>query len=226
MRIGLFGGTFNPVHLGHLRAALEVEETFHLDRVVLIPALIPPHKSGSYQHGNDIAAAEDRIHMLRLAVEGHLAFDVSDIEFARTGPSYTVDTVHYFCSRMPSDARLFFVLGEDAFFELDTWKSYHELLLSISLIVMARPGSGTGDFADRRNQVGKYLKSAVSSGYSHSTVHDRFVHSSLQPIYFVSFPALDISATRIRKLARQGRSIQYLVPDKVERHIKKKGLYL
>ncbi len=139
MKIGLFGGTFNPVHFGHLRAALEVREGFGLKQVVLIPAAVPPHK----ERGG-VAAAADRGAMLTLAVEGCSALAVSDVETRRPGPSYTIDTVRHFRCSLPADTEILLVVGLDAFLEIDSWKSFRELLGLVPVIVLSRPGSDPG----------------------------------------------------------------------------------
>ncbi len=126
-RIGLFGGTFNPIHLGHLRTAVEVGEKLSLDVVFLIPSALPPHKDSTA-----LISAEDRLAMARIAVEGSGLFQVSDVELMRSGPSYTIDTVRYFKSCF-GDAALFLIVGADAFLELDTWKDYQTLLDEIRI---------------------------------------------------------------------------------------------
>ena len=117
MRIGLFGGTFNPVHLAHLRVAEEVREAFNLSRVIFTPAATPPHKTTR-------TGARHRLKMLELAVAGRRGFDVSDIESRRAGPSYSVDTIRQLKRQFDAATRLYFMLGEDAFFEIHTWKSF------------------------------------------------------------------------------------------------------
>ena len=124
MRFGLFGGTYNPVHIGHLRAALEVKEGFSLDEVFLIPAALPPHKMPG-----EVADADDRLHMLSLALEDAPGLTISDVELKRSGPSYTIDTVQHFKRNAPDQFQIYLIMGMDAFLEIDTWKSYDELLL-------------------------------------------------------------------------------------------------
>jgi nicotinate-nucleotide adenylyltransferase len=137
MRIGLFGGTFNPVHLGHLRAAVEVRQGFELDEIFLVPAALPPHKIPG-----DVAASADRLNMLNLALGADSGLKVSDVELNRSGPSYTIDTVQHFKQTLPAESRLFLIMGLDAFLEIDTWKSYRKLLTQIPLIVINRPRAG------------------------------------------------------------------------------------
>lgn len=221
MRIGLLGGTFNPVHLGHLRAAQEVKEAFDLDQIVLIPSAVPPHKNSE-----GVADAADRIEMLHLAIENQPDFVISDVEFKRQGPSYTIDTIRYFRSRLPETTEFYFILGEDAFLELETWKSYVELLKLVPFIVMARPGKWGENHSKRWAILEAYLKSRISKEYKISAPNSCFVHPTMQPVYIIASTALDISSTQIRALVKNGKSIKYLVPDKVEEYIKSKGLYL
>jgi nicotinate-nucleotide adenylyltransferase len=220
-RIGLFGGTFNPIHLGHLRAALEIKEAFSLDKNYIIPSSMPPHKNTA-----GLVEAADRLAMIQLVVSNHPDFAVSDIELKRPGPSYTVDTVNYFKSTLPKDTRLYLIVGLDAFLEIDTWKSYMDLFQIIPLIVMARPDTKWKN-ADRRWQIlDEFLKSHISDGYVFSTSRSSYVHNKKQPIFVYNVTLLDISSSIIRKLIKQGHSIKFLVPEKVENYIKTKGLYL
>jgi nicotinate-nucleotide adenylyltransferase len=118
MKIGLFGGTFDPIHFGHLRSALEVREACGLERVVLIPAAVPPHKGWGA-----MAAAADRLQMIELAVAGAPGLAVSDVELRRAGPSYTIDTIRDFQGEIPG-GEIALIVGLDAFLEIDTWKSF------------------------------------------------------------------------------------------------------
>lgn len=220
MRIGLFGGTFNPVHIGHLRAALEIHEGFALDSCYLIPSAIPPHKSRE-----GVAAAGHRLEMVRLAASHTPGFNVSDIEIKRSGPSYTIDTVHYFKSVLPDAGPLFFIVGLDAFLEIDTWKSYMDLFREISFIVMTRPGSGVEGQQAGRSLLQSVLKDKVSDAYRYDEIRSAFIHPDLCPVTGFEVSSLDISSTRIRELVGTGKSIQFLVPETVEAYIKAKGLY-
>ncbi len=124
MKTGLFGGTFNPVHLGHVRIAQAVQKTFALDDLIVVPAAQPPHKQS-----RDMADPHLRLEMTRLAFEPIPGCRVSDIELKRSGPSYTIDTVSFFLSRLPAGAAdLYLIIGLDAFLELPTWKDYGSLL--------------------------------------------------------------------------------------------------
>jgi len=221
MRFGLFGGTFNPVHLGHLRAALEVKEGFELEKIFIIPAALPPHKLPG-----EVVDAGDRLHMLNLALEDTAGLSVSNVELQRSGPSYTIDTVNHFKSVLPEKSQIYLVMGLDAFLEIDSWKSYRELLVQVPIIVINRPQT------DRRlSRVGwelmdNYLQSSFSGGYKFSKLQSCYLAADKQPIHIFEVPALDISSTRIRSLVKEGRSIGYLVPRKTAEFINSRGLYL
>jgi len=221
MRIGLFGGTFNPVHVGHLRAALEVKEGFKLDEVILIPASMPPHKTPA-----EVADAADRLHMLDLALEETSDLKISDVELKRSGPSYTIDTVEHFRLTLPDQTRIYLIMGMDAFLEIDTWKSYDELLLQIPLIIINRPQSGSASHEGGWQFMENYLASKISKDYAFSESQGCFRAKNKQPVYVFEVTSLDISSTGIRNLINTGRSIRYLVPHKVAKFINSKGLYL
>jgi nicotinate-nucleotide adenylyltransferase len=221
MRIGLFGGTFNPIHLGHLRAALEVKKAFSLDRNYIIPSAIPPHKNNL-----GLVEAGDRLEMIRQAVSDHPDLVVSDIELKRSGPSYTIDTVNHFKSTFSEDSHLYLIVGLDAFLEIDTWKSYNDLLRIIPFIVMARPDPKWKDASSQRQVLEDFLKRRISKGYNFSSSRFGYFHADKQPIFISKVSLLDISSSAIRGLIKAGGSIQSLVPPKVESYIKSKGLYV
>jgi nicotinate-nucleotide adenylyltransferase len=221
MRIGLFGGTFNPVHIGHLRAALEVKEGFDLDQVILIPAALPPHKMPG-----DVADAADRLHMLNQALEDSPGLTISDVELKRSGPSYTIDTVQHFKHTLPDQSRIYLIMGMDAFLEIDTWKSYDELLLQIPFIIINRPKSGSAVSDSGWKFMENFLASKISADYVFSESQSCYRAQNKQPIYVFEVTSLDISSTRVRNLSNTGRSIEYLVPQKVAEFINSKGLYL
>jgi len=163
MRIGLFGGTFNPIHLGHIQVVHEVQEGFALERIILIPSALPPHKEPG-----GVADARDRMEMIRLAIADYQNFTVSDVELKRSGPSYTIDTVRHFKAALPEDYALYLILGLDAFLEIDTWKSYTDLFLMVPFIVMARTDAGDSDTVLRWQTLEAYLKSRITEGYQFS----------------------------------------------------------
>ena len=219
MRLGLFGGTFDPIHFGHLQAALEVKEGFDLDQIVLVPAAVPPHKTD-----RQVTDAADRLRMAEMAVKGNSVFTVSDIELKRSGPSYSIDTIGHFKKATPKDTEIFFISGLDAFLEIDTWQSYSDLLKRVVFIVIARPIFDCQDLSSRWKRLEDFLKSKISTKYKLSD-SSCFEHPEAQPIYTFDVTSLDISSTRIRERVKMGQSIQFLVPEMVETYIKTRGLY-
>jgi nicotinate-nucleotide adenylyltransferase len=221
MKIGLFGGTFNPVHFGHLRAALEVREGCGLDQVLLIPAAVPPHKDRG-----GLAAAADRLRMIELAAEGEPGIAASDVEIRRGGPSYTIDTVRHFRSELPAGTDIYLITGLDAFLEIDTWKSFRELLALVPVIVISRPDASNRSAGSDREAVARFFRSRISSQCTLSGDPPGFSAEGVQGVTLFPVTALDVSSRRIRDLAAAGRSIRFLVPEQVRHHIKAKGLYL
>jgi nicotinate-nucleotide adenylyltransferase len=221
MRIGLFGGTFNPFHCGHLKAALEIKKTFALDKNYIIPSATPPHKNRI-----GLVGAVDRLEMIRQAVADYPDLVVSDIELTREGPSYTIDTVNHLISRFSGETGLYLIVGLDAFLEIDTWKSYKDLLQIIPFIVMARPDPRWEDVAKQQQVLGTFLRRKISKAYRFSTSRCGYFHTEKQPILISKADFLDISSSNIRELIKAGGSIRSLVPRNVESYIKSKGLYI
>ena len=217
MRIGLFGGTFDPIHNGHLRAALDACEDFPLDQCVLIPAAKPPHKNGLKTAGVD-----HRLAMTRLAAEGIDKLAVSDVETQRTGPSFTIDTIRHFRRTLAAADELLLMLGADAFFEIDTWHSWQELLDEVGLLVMTRPGGATADFAVA---IDAFISGHLADGYTFDWNRKGFFHPRRPPIFYVPVTQLDISSTDIRNRIHRGRSVRFLLPESVERYIDREELY-
>jgi nicotinate-nucleotide adenylyltransferase len=219
-RLGIFGGTFNPIHFGHLRPALEVSRMFNMERIFLIPAAIPPHKNSV-----DICAPGRRLAMVRAAVQGNRTFAVSDMELKRQGPSYTIDTVREFIQTIGAGAQNFLILGMDAFFDIKTWMHYKELLSTISFIVMGRPEHSNKAAETVLGRMEALLKESTGHHYTQDSRAHRLTHDTMPAVYYAEVTCMDISSTLIRKLIRQGESIEYLVPETVRRFILKKGLY-
>jgi nicotinate-nucleotide adenylyltransferase len=203
--IGLLGGTFDPIHMGHLRVAEEVREHFDLERVFFIPAGIQPLKQAAM-----CAGGPQRLAMVKMAVKGNPYFRASSFEMSKGGVSYSIDTIKAF-SRRHKD--LYFILGADAFMDVGLWKSCEELFLYTNFVVMGRPGY-------QRDILPEALRGRIS-------IIDEFTweHSSGKRILFPDITQLDISSTRIRELIKQGRSAKYLVPATVDRYITQRGLY-
>ena len=213
MGIGIVGGTFNPVHFGHLRAAEEVAEFLQLGQVIFIPAAIPPHKSAE-----GVVSFDHRWRMLELAVSGNPRFVLSDLEHQRPGKSYSVETLTQLSSRYGRDEQLYFVLGLDVFLELPTWKSYRQLFNLCHFVIVSRPG-----FAPESLDI--MLKTKIDGSYSFDSKVQGYVHSNQYSVYYREITLLDISSSNIRDLLASGCSVRYLLPDKVEDYIRRQGLY-
>jgi len=219
-RIGLLGGTFNPVHFGHLRSAVEVQTGFALDSVCFIPSAIPPHKNSS-----GVADAMDRLEMIRMAISNCSALTVSDVELKRSGPSYTIDTVKHFKSFQTDQTDLYLIVGLDAFLEIDTWKSFQELFCLVPFIVMSRPGLNYEDSAAELKNLGDFLNAKISKGYYFTKQDSCYMHEVNKPVYVFEVSRIDISSTNIRRMAQKGEPICFLVPANVELFIKSRELY-
>ena len=220
-RIGLFGGTFNPIHLGHIQVVREVKAGFGLDQILIIPSRLPPHKEP-----DGVVDAENRLEMIRLAFSDDPNFMTSDVELKRSGPSYTIDTVRHFKSISPENTELYLIVGLDAFLEINTWKSYDDLFLVIPFIVMSRIINKENSTKLEWESLKNYLQSKISKKYTFSSSQSSFIHDKKQPVCVFNVTPVDISSTTIRKRIKEGRSIKRLVPHIVEDFIKTKGLYL
>ena len=201
MRIGILGGSFNPVHVAHLIVAEEVRDQLRLDKVVLIPARVQPHKPAA-----ELADADHRLEMVCLAVEGNPALEVSDIELLREGPSYSVDTMRELREGAAADDELFFIIGSDTVCELPAWKDVRRLVQLCDFVVVSRPGWALEEL--------KTIESAIGSEAVRRMAELR-----------VEVPPLGISSTDIRRRVRQGRPIRYMVPNGVAEYIEKHQVY-
>ena len=196
MRVAMLGGTFDPVHLGHLIGAQAAAEQLELDRVLFVPAANPPHKLNV-----PITPAEHRVAMLERALAGSERFSLYLDEITRSGSSYTIDTVRrYRQSELQEGDDLFFIVGADNLAELHTWKNWEALCREVKFVVLAREG-----FQPDNESLEKKLGSAQ--------------------ILWVKMPLIGISATGIRNSCASGSSIRYLVPDSVAEYIESRGLY-
>jgi len=218
--IGLFGGTFDPIHLGHLKTVLEVKNRFHLETVYLIPASQPPHKTN-----RAIASPADRNAMLQLAVQHLDGLEVSQTEINRAGLSYSVETVDEFRHCFGEAANLFFILGLDAFVEIHTWKTYWRLFVNVAFIVMTRPGAGRSHTPPDHETLQAFLDARISDGYVFDSETGRFRHPALQPINLLAVTPVDISSTGIRKSISTREPFEHLLPESVAAYINQKGLY-
>ena len=215
-RVGILGGTFNPIHFGHLAAAEEVCDRLMLDQAIFIPSFLPPHKSGE-----GLPSAEQRQEMVRLAIEGNPRFAVSDLEIRRGGTSYTIDTIKAL-QQIHDGADLYFITGLDSFLEIGTWKEWERLLTLCSFVVLSREGHR--------------FRSIAELGFLNAAEHDldrldarertrTVIESGDMRIHLERVPLYEISSTDIRNRVRGGRSIKYHLPDAVERYIIEHHLY-
>ena len=212
-RIGLFGGTFNPIHVGHLRAAEEIHEFFHLDKIIFIPARIPPHKTDKA-----IIAPEHRLNMVKLAIQDNPCFEVSDFEIQRDSKSYSIITIEHFQKKLGLNTSLFFLMGMDAFLEINTWKDFSQLFSLTNFIIMSRPGYHKKTSAD-------LFPIDQNKNFAYNPEGNYYIHSSGHKLFFQEITLLDFSSRAIRSRLKGKRSIRYLVPPIIEHYIKKHSLY-
>lgn len=213
MKWGLLGGTFDPIHFGHLRAAEEMLQIFDLNRIIFVPSSRPPHKLEA-----EITSFYHREQMVRMAIEGNVSFSFSDVENQRTGKSYSVETVEYILNKYLEDLKLYFIIGQDAFQAITTWKDWEKLLLLCNFAVMTRPGY-------QQKGLGAVLPEDFASRFTYDKKIDGYSGPTGNVIYFRSVTFLDISSSRIRESAKAGQSIRYLVPDNVRNYIIKNSIY-
>lgn len=213
-RTGLFGGTFNPIHSGHIRAAEIVQKRLSLEKILFVPSYIPPHKDSE-----EIASPSHRLRMVELALRPHSHFVPSSIEVDAQEKSYSVITLGKIKKLYPN-TQVFFILGIDAFLEIDTWKNYDKVLEQCFFAVISRPGF-------RLKEAEKTLKEIPGKDIcelSESEILDDDKLLSYR-VFLLQIDALDIASTDIRKRVKRGESIQTMVPDEVEAYIKENNLY-
>lgn len=215
-RIGIYGGTFNPIHEGHLKAAREVARQLSLDRVIFVPSAEPPHKSA--QQHDPLAPARERLAWVELAIADDPDFEVSDIELLRPGASYTVDTLETL-SKQLAPARLVFIIGHDAFVEMGTWRAPDEILARVDLAVVARPPDEAGPLGEWLPDFARELVDIDASGVSatHRTAGTR--------IDVLEIGALDISASQIRDDLAHHRPVEGRLPPRVLARVAESGYY-
>lgn len=199
-KLGILGGTFNPIHNGHLIAAESVRESLELDKVIFMTSGRPPHKNDER-----LADAEDRYEMVKRAIASNPCFEASRIELDRKGYTYTVDTLRALKEEYGDSTRIYFIIGADIIDELTTWKDYENVFRLCEFAAVMRPG---------------YDKSKLV------TVMKRLNEQYGVGIHTVTIPLIDISSTDIRERCALGKSIKYLVADDTERFILQHGLYV
>ncbi len=202
--VALFGGTFNPIHYGHLAIAEEVRAKHNLDKVIFIPTALPPHKDPS-----DLVDAHKRSVMAYLATVSNPCFDVSTYEVEKGGKSYSIDTIRHFRNFFGDNVEIYFIIGADMLVEIASWKNIGEILGLCRFIAVSRPGYDAQKILHR-----------------HFLTSEGAVHEWLDRILIEDLILWDISATAIRRRVREWKSIKYLVPEVVEQFIHNQQLYL
>lgn len=212
--IGILGGTFNPVHVGHLRAAEEASEILGLERLVFVPSAEPPHKG----EREAIAPAELRCEWVRRAVADNPGFALDTLEVERSGPSYTVDTLRSFGERLAPEKPVF-VIGDDAFAEIDGWHEPGALLALAHFAVITRPPLD-------RAPLGERLPARFAEHFELDRDGESGRHRTEGTwLRRIRISALEVSATDIRRRIREGRSVRYLIPEAVREEVLGSGVY-
>ena len=201
-KIGIFGGSFDPIHMGHLILAEAARSDKGLDSVIFVPANLPPHKPG-----RSLAPAQDRLKMVELALAGNDHFVASSIELSRRGPSYTLTTVRQLKQELGCESRLYLILGADSIHEITQWWHPEELLQEVEIIALKRPGYPLEHLAELEERFGSAQVRSISQSV-------------------VDAPLLDVSSTDIRSRIRSGKTVRYLVPEPVRLYILEHQLYI
>ncbi len=213
-RVGIFGGTFNPIHLGHIKAAESIQHSFTFHKLLFIPSYIPPHK-----RSEEVASPQHRLNMVKLAVSGFSPFEPSSIEIDAREKSYSIVTLRKIKKKYP-EADIFFILGVDAFVEIETWKDYEKVMEQCRFIVISRPGyqlEAAERVLDQTN------RPAVLRLKRDAIVNMETV--AKYKVFLLPIEALAISSTAIRKRIQEGGSIQSLVSEGVKNYILENKLY-
>jgi nicotinate-nucleotide adenylyltransferase len=205
--IALYGGSFDPVHIGHLRIAEDIREIYNFEKIIFIPAYISPLKTGSF------ASAEDRLNMLYISIKNNPYFEVSTVEIERKGKSYTIDTINHYKKVLGYNP--YFIVGTDAFLTLHLWKKPEELLEKTNFIVVGR---GLDTFYNVKSYLEEHFPGT-------KIIKELKLNLEITGVYFFDCRRIDVSATEIRHRVKENKSIKYLVIDKVEDYIYKKNLY-
>ncbi|MBI5099593.1 MAG: nicotinate-nucleotide adenylyltransferase [Nitrospirae bacterium] len=217
MKLGIYGGTFNPIHYGHLRTAEEVLEKLSLDKVLFVPAGKTPFEKP------EMVKALHRFNMVKAAIADNPGFEISDIEIKTKGKSFTFNTIMKLKDKFV-DSKLYFILGTDAFLDLPHWKHPDRIVNLVNIVIIARPGFAFTDLSSSPylKKVSKKILKDLDKG-----VRDRFSFdiSEKQKAILCKVTGLDISASNIRNLIMSGKNVKYLLPDSVESYIISKKLY-
>ncbi|MGH9411441.1 MAG: nicotinate-nucleotide adenylyltransferase [Vicinamibacterales bacterium] len=209
-RIGILGGTFDPIHNGHVAAAVAARDAFDLSRILIMPSRIPPHRPMQ-----PIASVFHRFAMTALAVSGLLHLAASDDELRAEGPSYTAETLTRLHARGVGALQIFFITGADAFAEIATWKRYPDVLDLANFVVVSRPRSSIDRLTSRLPDLAPRMRAAASAAPS----------TGDPSVFLLDAGTPDVSSTEVRARLAEGASIASLVPPLVETHIRQHGLY-
>ena len=215
-KVGIFGGTFDPPHLGHLILAEEIRETFDIEEIHFMPCHEPPHKDRA-----DLTDARHRFAMVAAATRDNRAFVASSIEVDRPGKSFSIDTVRALREEMGDSGEIIFVAGLDAFVDIETWKDYEQFLDLCHVVVVSRPGHGFEEF----DQLPEWINDRVVDLRDAEGNCVEHLPEDGCKIFLADSVHIDISSTDIRERVRQDKSIRYKVPAEVERYIRANGLY-
>jgi nicotinate-nucleotide adenylyltransferase len=204
--VALFGGTFNPIHFGHLLIAEQIRTKYNLDKVIFVPTNVPPHKESA-----DLINPKLRLIMAHLATVSNPCFEVSTFEVDRPGKSYTIDTAKYFKQYFGNETDLYFIVGADMLSEISKWKNIEELVKICRFIAVSRPGYDIKKVLDQQ-----FL----------AAEHPGVLSDLIENVIVEELPMVDISASHIRRRVKEWKSIKYFVPEAVEQFIHNHQLYL
>jgi nicotinate-nucleotide adenylyltransferase len=218
LRLGLFGGSFNPIHAGHLAIARQTRESLRLDQILFIPTGNPPHKPDG-----SLAPAPHRLEMVRLAIGSDPTFAVSDVEIRRPGKSYTIETIRLLQQEHGPKTQLFFLIGLDAFLDLQSWRESAAVLNSCSFVVISRPGTSFRSLSSLT--LLPNLSHASLEDMDQGRIPQLDVPIGTQHLICLKLPPCDISASDIRTKIKNGLSVANLLPPLVESYIIHHHLY-
>lgn len=209
MRLGIFGGTFNPVHIGHLRVAEEVRLHLDLEKVIFVPSYLPPHKDLA-----DNVVGSKRLEIVRIAIASNPRFELSSFEVDSGGNSYSIRTIEHI--RKTFDTTPYFILGQDAFNDIMTWYEKDRLFGLSHFAVMSRPHAERTPLAD---VIGPHAS-------RYNITEGGYINDEGNEIIFVEVTPLDISSSKIRQMIKKGEAITHLVPPEVEKYIRDERIYI
>ncbi len=221
-KIGVLGGTFDPVHIGHLISSEETLEIFKLDHVLFIPSKSPPHKKQT-----DVLSFKHRANMVEAAIENNERLRIERCESRRPGYSYSIDTIHYLMKTNP-EAEFYFILGIDAFAEINTWKDWEQLLKTCHFIVTSRPNRYIKDLKNLPGHFTQKLNFSLDEQNMKPLDTNTLLSKECRHptrIWFFRISSIEVSSSGIRKRISENRCFRYLVPEKTYTYIKEHGLY-